>query len=35
MHTPVETVELDDVEAVVRLLVAFASRLEAGISFAR
>jgi endoglucanase len=35
MHTPVETVDLDDVEAVVRLLVAFARRLEPGISFAR
>ncbi len=35
MHTPVETVELADVEAVVRLLVAFARRLEPGISFAR
>ncbi len=34
MHTPVETVELADVEAVVRLLVAFARRLEPGISFA-
>ena len=35
MHTPVETVDLADVEAVIRLLVAFAGRLEAGISFAR
>ena len=35
MHTPVETVQLDDVEAAVRLLVAFARRLEPGISFAR
>jgi putative aminopeptidase FrvX len=35
MHTPVETVDLDDVEAAVRLLVAFARRLEPGISFAR
>jgi putative aminopeptidase FrvX len=35
MHTPVETVELDDVEAVVRLLVAFARRLEPGTSFSR
>jgi endoglucanase len=35
MHTPVEVVELADVESVVRLLVAFALRLEPGISFAR
>lgn len=35
MHTPVETVDLDDVEAVVRLLVAFARRLAPGTSFAR
>jgi len=35
MHTPIETVQLDDVEATVRLLVAFARRLEPGISFAR
>jgi endoglucanase len=35
MHTPVEVVQLDDLEHVVRLLVAFARRLEAGISFAR
>ncbi|HET8528397.1 MAG TPA: M20/M25/M40 family metallo-hydrolase [Gaiellaceae bacterium] len=35
MHTPVEVVELEDVEQVVRLLVAFARRLEPGISFAR
>jgi putative aminopeptidase FrvX len=35
MHSPVEVVDLDDVEAVVRLLVAFAGRLEPGISFAR
>jgi len=35
MHTPVETVDLDDIEAVVRLLVAFARRLEPGVSFAR
>jgi putative aminopeptidase FrvX len=35
MHTPVEVVDLADVEAVVTLLVAFASRLDAGISFAR
>jgi endoglucanase len=35
MHTPVEVVHLDDVENVVRLLVAFARRLEPGSSFAR
>jgi endoglucanase len=35
MHTPVEVVHLEDVENVVRLLVAFARRLEPGISFAR
>jgi putative aminopeptidase FrvX len=35
MHSPVEVVDLDDVEAVVRLLVAFAGRLEPGISFVR
>jgi endoglucanase len=35
MHTPVEVVELEDVEQVIRLLVAFARRLEPGISFAR
>ena len=35
MHTPVELVELADVENVIRLLVAFARRLEPGISFAR
>jgi putative aminopeptidase FrvX len=35
MHSPVETVDLDDIEAVVRLLVAFAGRLEPGTSLAR
>ena len=35
MHTPVETVDLDDIEAAVRLLVAFARRLEPGLSLAR
>jgi putative aminopeptidase FrvX len=35
MHSPVEVVDLDDVEAVVRLLVAFAGRLEPGISLDR
>jgi putative aminopeptidase FrvX len=35
MHSPVETVALDDVEAAVRLIVAFAGRLEPGLSFER
>jgi endoglucanase len=35
MHTPVEVVHLEDVENAVRLLVAFARRLEPGISFSR
>lgn len=35
MHTPVEVVQLDDVENTIRLLVALAARLEPGISFAR
>jgi endoglucanase len=35
MHTPVETVQLDDVEAAISLIVAFARRLEPGVSFAR
>ena len=35
MHTPAEVVDLADVEAVVRLLVAFAHRLEPGTSFTR
>jgi putative aminopeptidase FrvX len=35
MHTPVETVQLDDIEAAVQLLVAFARRLEPGRSFTR
>ncbi|MCW2975558.1 MAG: family metallopeptidase [Actinomycetia bacterium] len=35
MHTPVETAQLDDIEAVVQLLVAFARRLDAGVSFSR
>jgi endoglucanase len=34
MHSPVEVVDLADVEAVVRLLVAFARRLEPGQTFA-
>lgn len=35
MHTPVETIQLDDVEAAISLIVAFARRLEAGVSFVR
>lgn len=35
MHSPVELVELDDVEACARLVAAFALRLTAGTSFAR
>ena len=35
MHTPVETLQLDDVEATIALIVAFAKRLEPGVSFAR
>ena len=35
MHTPVETIQLDDVEAAIALIVAFARRLEPGFSFAR
>jgi endoglucanase len=35
MHTPVETVDLGDIEAAIRLLVAFAHRLEPGLSLAR
>jgi endoglucanase len=35
MHMPIETVQLDDVEAVVCLLVAFAAKLEPGIAFSR
>jgi endoglucanase len=35
MHSPVEVVDLADVEAVVRLLVAFAARLEPGTVFTR
>ena len=35
MHSPVELVELDDVQACARLVAAFALRLGAGTSFAR
>src|SRR3954452_20710454 len=35
MHSPVEMVQLDDVENTARLLAAFARRLEAGVSFER
>jgi putative aminopeptidase FrvX len=35
MHSPVEIVQLDDLEACVRLLVAFARKLEPGASYAR
>jgi putative aminopeptidase FrvX len=35
MHSPVELVQLDDVEACARLVAAFARRLEAGASFGR
>jgi putative aminopeptidase FrvX len=33
MHSPVETIDLDDVERAVQLIVAFALRLEPGLSF--
>ena len=33
MHSPIETADLDDIEQVVRLLAAFALRLEPGTSF--
>ena len=35
MHSPVEMVQLDDVENTARLIAAFARRLEAGVSFER
>jgi putative aminopeptidase FrvX len=35
MHTPIEVADLDDIEAAVRLLVAFARRLGAGVDFER
>jgi putative aminopeptidase FrvX len=34
MHSPVETVDLEDIERAVQLVVAFALRLEPGLSFA-
>ncbi|HJU36999.1 MAG TPA: M20/M25/M40 family metallo-hydrolase [Gaiellaceae bacterium] len=33
MHSPIETIDLDDVERAVQLVVAFARRLEPGLSF--
>jgi putative aminopeptidase FrvX len=35
MHSPVEVVELADVEAAIAVIAAFALRLEADTSFAR
>ena len=35
MHSPIEVVELADLEACIRLLVAFAGRLQPGASYAR
>jgi putative aminopeptidase FrvX len=35
MHSPVETVSLDDIDAAARLIAAFAQRLEPGLSFER
>jgi putative aminopeptidase FrvX len=35
MHSPVEMVSLDDVDAAARLIAAFARRLEPGMSFER
>jgi endoglucanase len=34
MHSPIETVDLGDIEGAVQLIVAFASKLEPGLSFA-
>jgi endoglucanase len=34
MHSPIETLDLDDIERAVQLIVAFAFRLEPGLSFA-
>ena len=33
MHSPIETIDLDDIEQAVRLIVAFAFKLEPGLSF--
>jgi len=35
MHSPVEMIAFDDVDAAARLLAAFAQRLEPGMSFER
>jgi endoglucanase len=35
IHTPTEVVALEDVEAAVRLVAAFAARLEPGVEFTR
>jgi endoglucanase len=35
IHTPTEVVSLDDVEASIRLVAAFAARLEPGLDFTR
>jgi putative aminopeptidase FrvX len=35
IHSPTEIVSLDDVEATVRLVAAFAQRLEPGLDFTR
>jgi putative aminopeptidase FrvX len=35
MHSPVETVQLSDLEACIELVLAFARRLEPGAGFAR
>jgi putative aminopeptidase FrvX len=34
MHSPIETIDLDDIEQAVRLIVAFALKLEPGLGFA-
>jgi putative aminopeptidase FrvX len=35
MHSPVEMVDLRDVEAVIQLLAAFGSRIKAGVDLRR